>query len=214
MSALVNELRDDRVAIRAVHTYSIFFAIQMRAIKIIICFSAQIRVILHLFRSSFLPNFLIDHTSVYNRRNTTSTLPKTNRNLFMFRRLGQSSPRARFGRRQDLPLRSRFCGYQKQFCGLSLSLSCSFSLLLPLFFNPAVSISPSSFFLSPCLSRASSPPSRFRSQGNLQELLEMDRPAGWKPRTDFTRGIYANNRRNYVSAGPHHGSSAHNQREK
>lgn len=53
-----------------------------------------------------------------------------------------------------------------------------------------------SFARSP---RPSTPSLRFRSRGNLQELLEMDRPAGWKPRT---RGIYANNWGNYVSVGP------------
>lgn len=47
--------------------------------------------------------------------------------------------------------------------------------------------------------RPSTPSLRFRSRGNLQELLEIDRPAGWKPRT---RGIYANNWGNYVSTGP------------
>lgn len=95
---------------------------------------------------------------------------------------------------------------------ISLALSPSSSSLQP---PPPVSILRRSFtVLPPPLPRASPPPLRFRSRGNLQELLEMDRPAGWKPRTDFTRGIYANNPGNYVSVGSRHGSSAHNQREK
>lgn len=117
-----------------------------------------------------------------------------------------------FGRRQDLPLLP-ILRISKAIPGLSPSLSLRShpaSHPLCLLFKPRVD--PPSFFRLASL--ASSPPLRFRSRGNLQELLEMDRPAGWKPTPDFTRGIYANNRGNYVSVGARHGSSAHNQREK
>lgn len=164
---------------------------------------------------------LIDHTGAQSHRSRTR-LRLCRRQiaicLCIFRRPRRSSLSEGFGRRQDLPLWSRFYGYQKQFHGLSLSHllflfpSLFLSLLSPFSLQ---AWRRSTALLSSYLPCASSLPLRFRSRGNLQELLEMDRPAGWKPRTDFTRGIYANNRGNYVSrrSASRFLSSAHNQRE-
>lgn len=62
--------------------------------------------------------------------NTTLTASKTNRNLFMYLSKTHTELLCTegFGCRQDLPLRSRFRGYQKQFHGLSLFLSLSHPL--------------------------------------------------------------------------------------
>lgn len=183
-----------------------FRVLSMSHLSISLLLSPSLRLCFLFF---FFPRFpLIDHARVLQSlrgRTTTSTLPKINRNLFMYllkcgSRVG--SLREGFGRRQDLPPVPilRISKAIPRFISLSLSSS----LQAPC---------RSSIVLSPCLP-ASSPPLRFRSRGNLQELLEMDRPAGWKPTPDFTRGIYANNRGNYVSVGARRGSSAHNQREK